>query len=140
MEVSHEILRAGCIKFGPLFAEDLRHRESRWGSRRHLAETCTSVDGARHRFWRVVDRHIPVLVLFLQRHRETEAAKTFLVRLLGEDNVPEVIRADRLRSCGATLQESPSVIKVDPQQVIRAARCHNVIEQFHRPTRRQERK
>jgi len=51
----HETLREWCIKFGPLFAEELRHRDS-------------------------------------------EAAKTFLIRLLGEYDVPEVMHTDQLRS------------------------------------------
>ena len=36
IQVSHETLRKWCIKFGPLFAEELRHREPRRGSRWHL--------------------------------------------------------------------------------------------------------
>ena len=47
IEVSHETLREWCIKFGPLFVEELRHREPRRGSRWHLDEVCTSVDGVR---------------------------------------------------------------------------------------------
>ena len=50
IEVSHETLREWCIKFGPLFAEALRHREPREGSRWHLEEVCTGVDGVRHWF------------------------------------------------------------------------------------------
>ncbi len=99
IQVSHETLREWCIKFGLLFAEDLRHREPRRGSRWHLDEVCTSVDGVRHWFvlvrtarlgtlvrWRAVDEYGFVLDIFLQRHRDTEAAKTFLTRLLGEYN------------------------------------------------------
>ena len=64
-QVCHETLRERCIKFGPLFAEALRHREPRWGSRWHLDEAYTSVD-----------EHGFVLDVLLQRHRDTEAAKT----------------------------------------------------------------
>jgi len=38
IQVSHETLREWCIKFGPLFAEDLRHREPWRGSRWYLDE------------------------------------------------------------------------------------------------------
>ena len=135
----HETLREWCIKFGPLFVEDLRHREPRRGSRWHLDEVCTSVDGVRHWLWRAADEHGFVLEVLLQRHRDTEAAKTFLTRLLGEYDVPEVIHTDQLRSYGAAIRELPSLINVDHQQVISTARCNNLIEQSHRPTRRQER-
>ena len=130
IQVSHETLREWNIKFGSLFAEDLRHQEPRRGSRWHLDEVCTSVDSVRHWLWRAVNEHGFVLEVLLQRHRDTEAAKTFLTRLLGEYDVPEVIHTDQLRSYGAAIRELPSLINVDHQQVI---------EQSYRPTRRQER-
>ena len=139
IQVSHETLREWSIKFGPLFAEELWHREPRRGSRWSLDEVCTSVDGIRHWLWRAVDEHGFVLDILLQRHRDTEAAKTFLTSLLGEYDVPEVIHTDQLRSYGAAIREIPSLADVDHQQVISTARCNNIIEQEHRSTRRQER-
>ena len=68
-----------------------------------------------------------VLDILLQRHRDTEAAKTFLTRLLGDYDVPEVIHTDQLRSYGAAIREIPSLINVDHQQVISTARCNNLI-------------
>ena len=78
IQVSHETLREWCIKFSALFAEGLRHREPRRGSRWHLDEVCTSVDGVRHWFvlvrtarlgtldrWRAVDEHGFVLEVLL---------------------------------------------------------------------------
>lgn len=53
------------------------------------------------RFWRAVDEHGFVLDLLLKLHRNTQAAKTFLTRLLGEDVIPEVIHTDGLRSGGS---------------------------------------
>ena len=75
----------------------------------------------------------------LQRHRDTEAAKIFLTKLLGEYDVPEVIHTDQLRSYGAAIRQISSLVDVDHQQVISTARCNNIIEQEHRSTRRQER-
>ena len=116
--VSHETLREWCIKFGPLFAEPLRHREPRRGSRWYLDEVCTTVDGIRHWLWRAVDEHGFVLDILLQRHRDTVAARNFLMRLLGEYDVPEVIHTDQLRSYGAAIREIPGLVHVDHQQVI----------------------
>ena len=53
------------IKFATLFTEELRHREPRRGSRWHLDEVCTSVDGVRHWLWRAVDEHGFVLDILL---------------------------------------------------------------------------
>jgi putative transposase len=72
-----------------------------------------------------------VLDILLQRHRDTGAANTFLTRLLGEYDVPEVIHTDQLRSYGAVLREIPSLASVDHQQVISTGRCNNVLEQEH---------
>ena len=44
IEVRHETLREWCIKFSSMFAENLPQR----GSRCHLDEVCTNVDGVRH--------------------------------------------------------------------------------------------
>ncbi len=139
IEVSHETLREWCIKFATLFTEELRHREPRRGSRWHLDEVCKSVDGVRHWLWRAVDEHGFVLDILLQRHRDTDAAKTFLTRLLSEYDVPDRICTDKLASYGAAIREITSLAEVDHQQVISTARCNNMIEQSHRPTRRQER-
>jgi transposase-like protein len=76
-----------------------------------------------------VDENVFVLDILLQQHRDTEAAKTFLTRLLGEYDVPEVIQIDQLRSYAAAIREIPSLINVDHQQVISTARCNNIIEQ-----------
>jgi len=76
-----------------------------------------------------VDEHGFVLDMFLLRHRDTEAAKTFLIRLLGEYDVPEVIHTDQLRSYEAAIREIPSLADVDHQELISTARCNNLIEQ-----------
>nr|WP_255639419.1 IS6 family transposase [Deinococcus betulae] len=139
IEVSHETLREWCIKCSPLFAQDLRHREPRRDSRWHMDEVSTTVDGVRHWLRRAVDEQGFVLDILLQRHRDIEAAKTFLTWLLQKYTVPEVIHIDQLRSFAAAIREIPSLKGVDHQQVISTARCNNMMAQSHRPTRRQER-
>jgi len=103
-----------------------------------LQKTCATEnpDGVRHWLWRAVDEYESVLDIFLQHHRDTAAAKTFPTRLLADDDVPEVIHTDQLRSSGAAIRELPSLVNVDHQQVISTARRNNIIEQSHRPTRR----
>ena len=94
-----------------------------------------SVDGVRHWLWRAGDEYDFVLDILLQRHWDTEAAKTFLTRLLGEYDVPEVIHTDQLRSYGAAIREIPRLINVDHQQMISTARCNNITLQEHRSTK-----
>jgi len=118
-----------------LFAEDLCRRGSHW----HLDEVCTAVDDIRHWLWKAVDEHGFVLDTLLQWHRDTEAAQTFLTPLLREYDVPEVIHINQLQSYRAEIREIPSLADVDHQQVIRAARYNNIIEQSDRSTQRRER-
>ena len=136
--VTRESIRTWCIKFSDLFAQGLRHREPRRGSRWHLDEMCVDVGGVHYWLWRAVDEHGAVLDVFLQQHRDTEAAKSFFHRLLREYDVPEVIHTDKLQ-CGTALRELPVLHPVEHVQVVSAARCNNLIEQSHRPTRRQPR-
>ena len=99
--VTRESIRTWCIKFNDPFAQGLRYREQRRGSRWHLDEMHVDVSGITHWLWRAVDEHGVVLDVLLQRHRDTEAAQAFFTRLLGEYDVPEVIHTDKLWSYGA---------------------------------------
>jgi len=109
IQVSHETLRQWNIKFAPLLTEELRHREPRWGSRWFLDEVCIEIRGKKLWLflaravpmrtlgrWRAVDDSGAVLDLFLQDRRDTQAAKTFLGRLLVNYDVPDVIHTDKL--------------------------------------------
>ncbi len=97
------------------------------------------VGGVKHWLWRAVDERGTVLDVFLQEYRDTEAARSFFVRLLGEHAVPEVIHTDKLWSYGSALRGLPVLHAVEHVQVVSPARCNNLIEQSHRPTRRRVR-
>jgi putative transposase len=97
------------------------------------------IGGVKHGLWRAVDDHGIVLDVFLQQHRDTQAARSFFSRLLGEYDVPEVIHTDKLWSYGAALRELPVLHAVEHVQVVSTARCNTLIEQSHRKARRQER-
>ncbi|WP_184136755.1 DDE-type integrase/transposase/recombinase [Deinococcus humi] len=134
----HETLREWCIKFSALFVEGLRHRAQRRGSQWPPDEGCVKVGGANNWLWRAVDEHGFVLDI-LQRHPDTDAAKTLLTLVLGEDDVPEVIHTGGLCRDGAATRVRPSLVHVAHQQVLSTARCHHVLEQDHRATRQRER-
>ena len=139
IDVSRESIRTWCINFSGELAYNLHHREPRRGSRWHLDEMHMSVGGVTHWLWRAVDEHGAVLDILLQRHRDTDAARSFFQRLLGVYDVPDTVCTDKLASYGAAIRELPILNDVDHQQVISTARCNNLIEQSHRPTRCQER-
>ncbi len=50
-----------------------------------------------------------------------------------------MIHTDKLGSYGAAIRDLPVLHGAEHREVISAARCNNLIEQSHRPTRAQER-
>ncbi|MFC3859482.1 IS6 family transposase [Deinococcus antarcticus] len=139
IQVSHETIRDWCDKFSPNLSKELRKREPRRGSRWHLDEVCVKIKGVKHWLWRAVDEHGAVLDVLLQEHRDTEAAKTFFATLLSAYETPTVIHTDKLGSYGAAIRDLHELHDVEHREVISTARCNNLIEQSHRPTRNQER-
>ena len=75
----------------------------------------------------------------LQENRDTGAAKRFFRRLIEDQELPEQIVTDGLRSYGAALRELPELSASEHVTVSAAERQNNLIEQSHRPTREQER-
>lgn len=139
IDVSHETVRAWCARFGPDIAEALRKRKPRRGRRWHLDEMRVVVGGAVHWLWRAVNEHSDVLDVLLQAHRDTGAVKRFFRRLIDDQELPERIITDGLRSYNATIQELPELAASEHVTVSSAERQNNLIEQSHRPTREQER-
>ncbi|MCY1703977.1 IS6 family transposase [Deinococcus sp. SL84] len=139
IQVSHETIRDWCDKFGPNLTKELKKREPRCGSRWHLDEVCVKIKGVKQWLWRAVDEHGAVLDVLLQEHRDTEAAKTFFATLLITNEVPTAIHTDKLGSYSAAIRELPELHGAEHREVISTARCNNLVEQSHRPTRSQER-
>ncbi len=137
IDVSHETVRVWCAKFGPDIAEALRHRKPRCGRTWHL-DVSIVLSGVTHWLWRAVNEHGEVLDVLLQEHRDTGAAKRFFRRLIDDQNIPERIVTDGLRSYGAALRELPELGATEHMTVSAAERQNNLIEQSHRPTRDQE--
>lgn len=133
--VSYEAVRQWCLKFGPAFAKQLRHRQGRPGDTWHLDEMVVTIAGKRHYLWCAVDQDGDVLDILVQKQRNTHAAKRFFRKLLkGLQYVPRKIVTDKLGSYGAARRELlPSVDHCQDK------RANNRAEVSHQPTRQQER-
>ena len=139
IDVSHETVRAWCVKFGPDMAEALRQRRLRQGRVWHLDEMRIVLGGVVHWLWRAINEHGEVLDVLLQRTRCKQAAKRCLQRLLDEQDIPEQVVTDGLRSYGAAIRETPELSSTLHITVLAAERQNNLIEQSHQPTRDRER-
>ena len=74
LDISYETVRRWVLKFGPLFARELRRRRPRPTSRWHLDEMAVTVADRQFWLWRSVDDEGEVLDLLGQRRRDKAAA------------------------------------------------------------------
>ncbi|WP_425053470.1 IS6 family transposase [Psychromarinibacter sp. S121] len=138
IDVSHEAVRFWWLRFGPMFAAEIRKRRvvgmrsSRW--RWHLDEMFVNINGERHYLWRAVDHEGEVLESFVTKTRDKKAALKFLKKSMKRYGRPDTLVTDRLRSYGAALRE---IGAVDRQETGRW--LNNRAENSHLPFRRRER-
>jgi transposase-like protein len=106
LDISYETVRRWVLKFGPLFARELRRRRPRPTSRWHLDEMAVTIAGRQFWLWRAVDDEGEVLDLLVQRRRDKAAAVKLMRRLLKKQGfAPDVLVTDKLRSYGAAKSE-----------------------------------
>ena len=136
LDLSYETVRRWVLKFGPLFAKELRRRRHRPTSRWRLDEMAVLIGGRRFWLWRAVDDEGEVLDLLVQRRRDARAAARLMRRLLKKQGfAPDVLVTDKLRSYGAA--KTQLRLSVRHEQGLRK---NNRAENSHLPARRRERK
>jgi putative transposase len=97
LDVSYETIRRWVLKFGPLFARELRRRRHRPTSQWHLDEMAVLIAGRRFWLWRAVDDEGEVLDLLVQRRRDARAAAKLMRKLLRKQGfAPKTIVTDKL--------------------------------------------
>ena len=136
LDVSYETVRRWVLKFGPLFARELRSRCPRPTSRWHLDEMAVMIVGTQFWLWRAADDEGEVLDLPVQRQRDKAAAvKLMRKRLKKQGFAPDMLVTDKLRSYGAARSELGLSARHE-----QGLRKNNRAENSHLPVRRRERK
>jgi transposase-like protein len=136
LDVSYESVRRWVLKFGPLFARELRRRRHRPTSRWHFDEMAVLIGGEQFWLWRAVDDEGEVLDLLVQRRRDKNAAVKLMRKLLKKHGfAPDVLVTDKLRSYGAA--KVALGLSARHEQGLRK---NNRAENSHQPVRRRERK
>ena len=134
LAVSYETVRRWVLKFGPLFARELRRRRQRPTSQWHLDEMAAVIGGKPFWLWRAVDSEGEVLDLLVQRRRNKAAAAKLMRRLLKKQGFPpDVIITDKLRSYDAAKIEMGLTARHE-----QGLRKNNRAENSHQPVRRRE--
>jgi transposase-like protein len=136
LDVSYETIRRWVLKFGPLFARELRRRRHRPTSQWHLDEVAILIGGRRFWLWRAVDDEGEVLDLLVQRRRDARAAAKLMRKLLRKQGfAPKTLVTDKLRSYGAAKTQLGLLARHE-----QGLRKNNRAENSHLPVRRRERK
>ena len=79
--VSYESIWLRCNKFGPKYAVRSRRKQQGFGDTFYLDEVFIKIDGRRYYLWRAVDQDSDLIDVFLQKRRDSGAAKRFLKRM-----------------------------------------------------------
>ena len=136
IETSYESVRRWVLKFGPLFARNLRRLRPRPTGTWHMDEMVISIQGRRLYLWRAVDSEGEVLDLLVQPKRDTKAALRLMRKLLRKQGyAPGVLVTDKLGSYRATRRE----LRLSARHE-QGLRRNNRAEHSHQPVRRRERK
>jgi len=137
IEVSYETIRCWTLKFGRLFAQNLRRSRPTPTGRWHLDEMVVKIRGRRMYLWRAVDDEGEVLDVLVQKRRNKTAALKLLRKLLKTQGIhPETIVTDGLASYRAALRELGCKDRHRPGRL----RDNNRVENSHLVIRRRERK
>jgi len=133
--VSHETIRQWALKFGQVFANQIRRRLPAAGDKWHMDEVVLMIAGVKHWLWRAVDRDGTVLDILVQSRRDTRAAKRLLRKLLKRQcRAPRVMITDKLRSYAAAKRAVMPLVEHRKHKGL-----NNRAENSHQPTRRRER-
>jgi putative transposase len=133
--LTYETIRQGCLKFGHVYANELRHRRPQTGDKWYLDEVFLTINGKTPSLWRAVDQDGNILDMLVQRRRNKHAAQKFFRQLLkGLPDVPRVSMTDKLASYAAAKQEIMASVEHRHHQGL-----NNRAENSHQPTRQRER-
>ncbi len=133
--VSCETIRLWCNRFGPKYVSRLKRKHQGYGDTFFIDEVFVKIDGKQRYLWRAVDQDGEVVDVFLQKRRDSTAAKRFFMRLLKiHRSEPRKIVTDKLRSYGVAHRE------LVPDSIHDTSRyANNRAELSHQPTRVRER-
>jgi len=136
IDVSYETVRRWALKFGQIYAQQLRKTRPCPDVRWHLDEVFVSINGKRSYLWRAVDSEGEVLEILVQSRRNKRAALKLMRKLLKKQGlVPDAIITDKLPSYGAALKDLGLSRLHDF-----GGRKNNRAENSHLPVRQRERR
>jgi putative transposase len=135
IEVSHQTIKDWNIRFGEVFADEIKKRRRKPSRRWHIDEAHIKIRGKKHYIWRAVDSNGTVLDIFVSRRRNKKAAKKFFSKLFGQYQHPSRITTDRLRLYRSVVPET-----FPRTRHVKGKWLNNRVENSHIIVRERERK
>ncbi len=133
--VSDETVRQWCLKFGQLYAKQLRRRRPQPGDKWPSDEVFLGINGQIQYLWRAGNQHGNVLDIGVTARRDKQAAKRFFRKLLkGCRYVPRVMITDKGARYGAAQREIRRGVEHRQHKGL-----NNRAENSHQVTRQKER-
>jgi len=133
--VSHQTVKIWNVRFGTMFADEIKRRRRKPTRRWHIDEAHCKIAGKKHYLWRAVDSDGTVLDAFVSIRRNKKAAQVFFSKLLGQYESPSKITTDRLRLYRSVVPETYPKTKH-----IKGKWRNNRAENSHMPIRVREKK
>ncbi len=139
IDVSHETVRYGWNRFGPIFASEIRQKRvqqlrafSKW--KWQVDEVFVKVNGKKHYLWRAVDHEGEVLEAVVIKRRNKAAALKFLKKLMKRCGKAETVVTDRFAGYRVAVRELGTLEKQPTGRWL-----NNRVENSHLPYQRRER-
>ena len=133
--VSHQTIKKWNVRFGAMFASEIKKRRRKPTRRWHIDEAHCKIAGKKHYIWRAVDEHGTALDIFVSERRNKDAARKFFKKLLGNYERPTRVTTDRLKSYKSVIREEAPKTKH-----LRGKWLNNRAENSHIPVRERERR
>ena len=133
--VSHQTVKKWNVRFGAMFAEEIKKRRRKPTRRWHIDEMHCKIAGEKHYLWRAVDSDGVVLDVFVSERRNKKAAEEFFSKLYGQYEDPSRITTDRLRLYRSVVPETFLKVKH-----VKGKWKNNRVENSHIIVREREKK
>jgi len=133
--VSHQTVKIWNVRFGAMFAEEIKKRRRKPTRRWHIDEMHCKIAGKKLYLWRAVDSNGTLLDIFVSGRRNKKAAQEFFSRLFGQYDDPSCITTDRLRLYRSVVPETYPKVKH-----IKGKWKNNRVENSHIIIREREKK
>jgi transposase-like protein len=139
IDVSYETIRCRTLKFGRLYAHNLRRSRPRPTGRWHLDEMVVKIGGQRMYLWRAVDDEGEVLDMLVQKRETAEQGRSIEIAAKAAEEPSHPSRDDHTDNL-ASYSAAARTLNLRDRHRPGGMRPNNRAENSHLPIRRHERR